>query len=264
VTVDFKNLLLHVDGRGVATLTLNRPTRHNAFDENVIAELTYAFEHIASLAQARVLVLRGEGKNFCAGADLEWMKRTAHFSHEQNLREAEAMARMLRMLNFLPLPTIASIHGAALGGGVGLVCCCDIAVASKDAVFAFSEVKLGLIPATISPYAIAAIGARAARHYFLTAERFDAVRARELGLVNEVVPGPQLHETVQRTVSTILANSPAAVRAAKQMIFDVNGKAITEKLLQHTSAGIADARASEEGREGVTAFLEKRPPKWVD
>ena len=251
------------DHRGVATVTLNRPDKHNAFNEDFIAELSDALDAIRQDEQCRLMVLRSNGKNFSAGADLDWMKRMAGYTRAENVRDANALAELLYKLNFLPVPTIARIQGAAMGGGCGLVACCDIALAADNAVFAFSEVKLGLIPATISPYAIRAIGEKQARRYFQTAERFDARRAMELGLVSEVMDEAGLDEAVEQIVDLILANSSEAVKAAKQLVFDVAGKPVTPELLQQTSESIADIRASGEGKEGLSAFLEKRRPAWL-
>lgn len=257
-----KHIMLDVDGRGVGTVTLNRPEKHNAFDEHAIAALAGTFNELAGNSEVRVVVLRASGANFCAGADVAWMKRTAAFDQRDNLRDARSFAAMLQSLNSLPQPTIARVQGAAMGGGAGLVCCCDIAVAAMDAKFAFSEVKLGLIPAVISPYVIHAMGSRAARRYFLTGERFSAQQAQQLGMVSDVVEGSALDETVAKLVAAILENGPQAVRAAKQLIFDVEGQAITEELARMTSERIAGSRASSEGKEGLAAFLEKRRPDW--
>ncbi len=258
-----KSVILEIDNRGVATVTLNRADKHNAFDEHVIAELTTCFTEIAGNEQIRVLVLRSNGKNFCAGADLDWMKRMATYGHEENLGDANALANMLHRLNFLHIPTLARVQGAAMGGGAGLVCCCDIAIAASNASFAFSEAKLGLIPATISPYVLQSIGTQASRRYFLTAERFKAERALSLGMVSDLVDESELDDRINELVDSILANSPAAVKAAKQLIFDVDGKSVTDELMQMTSERIADIRASNEGKEGLAAFLEKRKPSWV-
>jgi len=258
------SIILDIDDRGVATVTLNRPDKHNAFDENVIAELTDTLEKVAGDKSVRAMILRSNGKNFSAGADLDWMKRMADYDHDGNIRDANALATMLHRLNYLPVPTIARVQGAAIGGGAGLVCCCDIAIADSKASFAFSEVKLGLIPATISPYVLQSIGAQAARRYFLTAERFDAERALALGIVSDVVKSDELDEKINALIDTILINSPEAVKAAKQLISDVENRFVTEEIMQMTSESIADIRASDEGKEGLAAFLEKRNPKWVD
>lgn len=253
---------LETDARGVATVTLDRPDKHNAFDEKVIAGLTAAFNAVANDPAARALVLRSNGRSFCAGADLDWMRRMGAFSHEENLRDAGNLSDMLETLYYLPVPAIARVQGAALGGGAGLVCCCDMAVAADDAVFAFSEVKLGLVPATIGPFAVRAIGARAARHYFLTAERFDAARALALGLVSEVAAADGLDAAVARLVDAILQNGPQAVRAAKRHLLDVTERELDEELFGETNAWIADIRATPEAREGLAAFLEKRAANW--
>jgi len=258
-----KHVLMEIDPRGVATVTLNRPEKHNAFDEQLIAALTAAFNAVAGDDAARIMVLRAKGKNFCAGADVDWMRRMAGFSYEENLADARALADMLETLNFLPVPTIARVHGAALGGGAGLVCCCDMAVAETGASFAFSEARLGIIPATISPYVARAIGLRAARRYCLTAERFDAQQARALGLVNDVVPEAGLDESVGKIVSEILKNGPEAVRAAKRMIFEAAERELNDELLRETCERIATVRATGEAREGLSAFLEKRSPSWT-
>ncbi len=251
------------DARNTATITLNRPDKHNAFNEDFIAELSAALDDIRKDDQCRLMILRSSGRNFSAGADLDWMKRMAGYTRAENVRDANALAELLYKLNFLPVPTIARVQGAAMGGGCGLVSCCDIALAAANAVFAFSEVKLGLIPATISPYVIRAIGEKQARRYFLTAERFDANKALEIGLVSGVMDESKLDEAVEKAIDLILANSPEAVKAAKQLVFDVAGKQVTRELLQQTSEGIADIRASEEGKEGLSAFLEKRKPAWL-
>ncbi|WP_317928890.1 enoyl-CoA hydratase/isomerase family protein [Halioxenophilus sp. WMMB6] len=256
-------LKVAIDNRGVATVTMNRPEKHNAFDDSVIAELTNAFNELAGNPEVRVMVLAAEGKSFSAGADLGWMKRMASYSYDENLRDANALAGMLKTLNTLPFPTIARVQGAAFGGAVGLVSCCDMAVAGPKASFSLSEVKIGLIPATISPYVIAAIGARAARRYFVTAERFSAESALQLGLVSELVEAEAMDATITQLVDALLANSPAAILAAKKLVLDVDNQVITDELIKDTSERIAAIRVSPEGQEGLTAFLEKRPATWV-
>lgn len=251
-----------IDPRGVATVTMNRPEKHNAFDDGVIAELTRAFEAVAANPEVRLMVLAAEGKSFSAGADLGWMKRMAGYSYEDNLRDANGLAQMLKALDSLPLPTIARVQGAAFGGAVGLVSCCDIAIASPRASFCLSEVKIGLIPATISPYVVAAMGQRAARRYSLSAERFSAETAARLGLISEVVAEEGLDTAVNAMIETLLGNSPAAMTAAKQLIADVSNRPLDDALISDTSARIARTRVSEEGQEGLGAFLEKRPPAW--
>lgn len=251
-----------IDKRGVATVTLNHPEKHNAFDDSLIAALTNALTALGSDDAVRVVVLAAEGKSFSAGADLNWMRRTADFSHADNYRDSLALAELMHTLDTLPQPTIARVQGAAIGGGVGLVACCDIAVAAEKAVFAFSEVRLGLIPAVIGPYAVRAVGERQARRYFVTAERFDAKQAERLGLVHEVVPAAELTRRADELVDTLLANGPQAMRAAKRLARDLSAARIDRVMLEDTARRIADIRASDEGREGVGAFLEKRAPKW--
>jgi methylglutaconyl-CoA hydratase len=256
-------VITDIDDHGVAQVRLNNPDKHNAFDDEIIGELTEAFVAIVDNSNVRVMVLGSEGKSFSAGADLEWMKRMASYSYDENLRDASALALMLKTLNEIPQPTIARVQGAAFGGAVGLVSCCDMAVAASAASFSLSEVKIGLVPATISPYVIAAIGHRAARRYFVTAERFDAHRALQLGLVNEVVDAEQLDQEIDRLINTLLANGPEAVTGAKQLVFDVAGKPIDQQLIDATCETIAAIRVSEQGQEGLQAFLERRKPQWI-
>ena len=256
-------VITDIDDCGVARVRLNNPDKHNAFDDQIIGELTEAFVAIADNSNVRVMVLGSEGKSFSAGADLEWMKRMASYSYEENLRDASALALMLKTLNEIPQPTIARIQGPAFGGAVGLVSCCDMAVAASAASFSLSEVKIGLVPATISPYVIAAIGQRAVRRYFVTAERFDAHRAMEIGLVNEVVDAEQLDQEIARLIDAVLANGPEAIIAAKRLVFDIAGKPIDQQLIDSTCETIAAIRVSEQGQEGLQAFLEKRKPHWL-
>jgi len=255
--------LTSVDARGVATITLNRPEVHNAFDDTLIAELTAELNRVEAEPRVRVVILAANGKSFSAGADLNWMRRMSSYSWEDNYRDALALAALMRILNNLRKPTIARVQGAAFGGGVGLVACCDMAVAAEEAKFALSEVRLGLIPSAISPYVIGAIGQRAARRYFLTGERFDAHEARRLGLVHEVCRGDELEARVQAFVGALLEASPAAVGAAKELIFAMANRPIDRALIDETAKRIATVRATEEGKEGVAAFLEKRKPAWM-
>jgi methylglutaconyl-CoA hydratase len=255
-------LLLSIDGRGVATLTLDRAEIRNAFDDALIADLIAALRSLATDAAVRVVVLTGAGKAFSAGADLSWMRRMAGYGEAENLADATALAEMLRLLNELPKPVVARVNGAAYAGAVGLIACCDIAIAVEDAVFAISEARLGLVPATIGPYVVAAIGARAARRYFLTAEPFSAIEARRLGLIHDVVPRAELEAAVERVVMTLLDGGAGAQAHAKRLIRDVDGRPVTESLAALTARAIAEARASAEGREGIAAFLEKRKPDW--
>ncbi|MEZ5529641.1 MAG: enoyl-CoA hydratase/isomerase family protein [Porticoccaceae bacterium] len=251
-----------IDRRGVATVTLVRPERHNAFDDIVIAELSAAFQDVARDERARVMVLAATGKHFSAGADLAWMRRMGNASYDANLADAEALANMLRTLNELPKPTIARVQGSAWGGALGLICCCDLAVAAGSATFRFTEVRLGLVPATISPYVIAAIGPRAARRYFLSAEPIEAETARNLGLLSAAVDESQLDHVVENWIDSLLRNGPQAMAEAKQLIASIAGKTIDDQLVWHTSETIARMRVSQEGQEGLSAFLEKRPPSW--
>lgn len=253
-----------IDPRGVATVRLDRPQKHNAFDDGVIAELRAAFDAIAGNDKVRVVVLAAAGKSFSAGGDLGWMKRMAAYDYEDNLADARLLAGMLEALNKLPQPTIARIQGAAYGGAVGLVSCCDMAVASERASFALSEVRIGLVPATISPYVIRAIGERAARRYFTTGERFTADTAQRLGLVSEVVDDEGLDTALEHLVHALLQNGPLAVRQAKQLVHDVAGHPITPALVEGTCELIARIRTSEEGQEGLGAFLEKRAANWTN
>jgi methylglutaconyl-CoA hydratase len=248
----------------VARITLDRPERHNAFDDALVVELTAALRSLEAEESVRVVVLAGAGRSFSAGADLNWMKRVAGYSKEDNQRDAMQLAALLRTLAHLRKPTIARVHGAAYGGGVGLVACCDIAVCSQGATFALTEAKLGLVPAVISPYVVAAIGERAARRYFVTAERFDSAEAWRLGLVHDVAPTDAgMDERLGRIVDALLLCSPAAQREAKDLIRAVAGRPVTSELIQDTAERIARIRTSAEGREGVAAFLEKRRPSWI-
>ncbi|WP_082897202.1 enoyl-CoA hydratase/isomerase family protein [Thalassotalea crassostreae] len=257
-------VLVDIDNRGVATVTLNNPDKHNAFDDQIIKELTLAFEQISANQDVRVMVLASKGKSFCAGADLGWMKRMAAYSYEENLVDANALATMLHTLNFLPVTTIAKVQGAAFGGAVGLVSCCDITIASNKASFCLSEVKLGLTPATISPYVVNAIGLKAARRYFQTAERFFADKANQIGLVDEVCGVDELDGEVEAMVNVLLSNGPVAVKAAKKLAQDVAYSDIDETLMADTSDRIASIRVSAEGQEGLTSFFEKRPAAWIN
>ncbi len=248
--------------RGIATIWLKRPEVHNAFDEHVIVELTDALRALDADASVRAVVLAGRGKSFCAGGDLDWMRRMAGYSRDENLRDAAALAEMLRTLATLSKPTIARVHGAALAGGTGLVAACDIAIATPEASLGTTEVRLGLIPATISPYVVRAIGARAAQRYFLTGERFGAEEALRLGLVHEVVPIDKLDARVGELLESLLAAGPQALASAKRLVAEVAGHPIEAALIARTTELIADARGSDEAREGIAAFFDKRKPAW--
>ena len=256
------NLLTQFDG-AIATVTLSRPDIRNAFNDVVIAELTAAFQDAASRAEVRAVVLAATGPAFCAGADLNWMRRMADYSRAENLADAGALAEMLRVMYECPKPTIAKIQGDVVAGGMGLVAVCDMAVSVETAHFCLSEVKLGLIPATISPYVVRAMGARAAHRYFLTAERFDAKEAHRIGFVHEIVSADRLDAKVAELTSALVSASPNAVRSCKNLLQDVAGRDIDAPLIARTVEGIADIRASREGREGVQSFLQKRKPFWL-
>ncbi len=247
---------------GVAVLTLARPEVHNAFDETMIAELTEALRGLGEDTSVRAVVLAADGRSFSAGADLDWMKRMAAYGPAENLADAEALAELMRVLDRLPKPTIARVQGAAFGGGVGLVACCDIAVAVPSAVFCLSEVRLGLIPAVISPYVVAAMGARAARRWFLTAERFDAAEALASGLVHRVTVAEDLDAAVEGLLAHLAAGAPGAQAAAKDLIFSVADRPLSRDVIADTARRIADLRSAPEGREGIAAFLEKRVAVW--
>ncbi|MEK7738345.1 MAG: enoyl-CoA hydratase/isomerase family protein [Pseudomonadota bacterium] len=244
-------------------VTLNRPERHNAFDDALIAELIDAVDRMESDPAVRVLVISSTGKSFCAGADLNWMQRAADFSAEDSLRDARALAEMLRCLAQMRKPTVARVQGPAYGGGVGLVAACDIAIATYDTHFALSEVKLGIIPAVISPHVIAAIGERHARRYMLTAERFAAAEAYRIGLVHEIVPdAAALDAAIGEIVDALLRNSPNALGECKDLVRTVAGRPITHDVIEETAQRIAGIRATDEAKEGMSAFFEKRKPNW--
>ena len=247
----------------VATIWMNRPDLHNAFDETLIAELTAACIALDKDEDIRVVVLAGRGKSFSAGADLNWMKRAANNGLDDNLNDARALAKMLRTLAEMKKPTIARVQGAALGGGMGLAAACDIAVASGKAIFATSEVKFGIIPSAISPYVLRAIGARQATRYFQTAERIDAFRAKEIGLVHEAVAAEDLDAKVEEIVASLLQGGPLAQAAAKDLIRAVDSRPINDNLVEDTAHRIAHLRATPEAREGISAFLDKRQPNWI-
>ena len=249
--------------RAVATLWLNRPDKHNAFDEHLIAAITDALRELADDDSVRVVILAGRGKSFSAGGDLDWMRRAASYGYEQNRADAEQLAQMLRTLAELPKPTIARVHGAALGGGMGLACACDIAAASERAFFATSEVRFGLIPATIGPYVVRAIGARQCQRYFQSAERINAERARDIGLVHEVTSTDALDAKIAEITTALLACGPQAQARAKRFISEISDRAIDAPLIAETTDAIASIRATDEAREGLTAFLEKRAAAWA-
>ena len=248
----------------IARITLTRPEVRNAFNDAVIQELKAAFETVGARDDVRAVVLAAEGPAFCAGADLNWMRRMADYTRDENVADAGQLAAMLKAIYECPKPTMAAVQGDVFAGGMGLVAACDMAVSVDSATYCLSEVKLGLIPATISPYVIRAMGARAAHRYFLTAERFNAQEAHRIGFVHELVNGPEaLSAKVDELAQALCNASPAAVRACKRLVLDVAEREINASLIAATVEGIADIRASEEGREGVQSFLQKRKPAWL-
>lgn len=246
-----------------AVVWLNRPTVRNAFNEVMIAEVTEVFRFLSADSSLRVIVLASRGPVFCAGGDLSWMKSMATYTPEQNLADAHGLAEMLRVIDRCPHAVVVRVQGACYAGGLGLVTVADIAIASDDAEFCLSETRIGLIPATISPYVLRAMGERAARRWFLSAERFDAATAARLGVVHEVVPMDQLDATVDRLLATLVRVSPNALRESKTLVRDVAGRTISDELIADTASRIAAIRVSEEGQEGVQSFLEKRKPNWL-
>ncbi|CAB3847757.1 enoyl-CoA hydratase/isomerase family protein [Achromobacter ruhlandii] len=254
-------LLVDRDGP-VARLTLNRPDMRNAFDETLIAALTTAVREAADDPAVRVLLLTGAGKAFCAGGDLNWMRRMATLTDADNRADADRLARMLRAIWSCPKPVVAAVNGDAYAGGMGLVAACDVAIAADHAQFCLSETRLGLLPATISPYVIRAMGERAANRYFLTAERFDAAAAYRMGLLHGVVPLARLQDEADAVCRALCDNGPQAVQASKRLVRDFAGRPLDDALVADSVERIAAVRASDEAREGVSAFLEKRPPAW--
>lgn len=261
--MNFAALLSETDEHGRATITLNRPEMHNAFDDTLINALTEELKRLERDSSVRVVLLTAKGKSFSSGADLNWMRRMADYSFVENLSDATGLAELMKTLANLSKPTIALVQGAAIGGGVGLVACCDIALATENASFCLSEVKLGLIPAVISPYVAAAIGSRATRRYFLTAEMFSATEAYRIGLVHEVVKPEELAVCADRFSRRLLKNGPAAMASVKALVSEVALSYLDDDLIADTAERIAETRASEEGREGLSAYLEKRAPSWV-
>jgi len=261
--MDYQTLTIAITDK-VATVTLNRPELRNAFNEQAIAELALAFDELGRNELVRAIVLAANGPAFCAGADLNWMKKMAGYSHDENQADALRLADMLRTIYLCPKPTVAKVQGDCYAGGMGLVAACDIVVAAEGVNFCLSEVKLGLVPATISPYVIKAMGEQAARRYFITAERFDAAAAQRIGFAHEVVPMEALDTTVAGIVKALVSNSPHAVAQAKTLVREIVGQPVGDALLDDTARRIAEIRASSEGREGVSSFLEKRKPSWLN
>jgi methylglutaconyl-CoA hydratase len=257
------HILSEIDGP-LGIVTLNNPDKHNAFDDTLIADLTATFQAMDSNADVRVVILSSTGKSFSAGADLNWMKRMAGYSAEENFRDAMGLGTLMRTIHDLAKPTIARVQGPAYGGGVGLIACCDIAIGTHAAAFSLSEVKLGLIPAVISPYVMAAIGERAAHRYFLTAEKFDAAEGYRLGLLHELAQNEdEMDEKINHLCEALLNAGPASIAEAKSLIASVANQPINDALVSETAHRIARVRASAEGKEGLAAFLEKRKPSWA-
>lgn len=253
---------LLIGDNGICSLTLNRPEVHNAFNEVMIAEITEALVSLEFNPQVRMIAVRGAGKSFCAGADINWMRRMADYDEDQNYEDASLMSDMMDRLYRFPKPTLAHVHGAVFGGGVGLVACCDIAIASENTVFSLSEVKIGLIPSVISPYVVEAIGTRNARRYFLSGERFDATAARHLSLIHECCGDSELSALERTITNELLQSAPGAQSIAKAQLQNVVANHINPEIRRQTVRMIAKVRASDEGREGASSFLEKRLPSW--
>lgn len=266
-STSYQTLQVSRDARGVLTVQLNRPDVRNAFNEGVIGELAQVFANEAREAATRIVVLRGAGQVFCAGGDLNWMRKAIDFSYDENLKDTRALARMFAAINECPKPVIGAIHGAAIGGGVGLVSVCDVAIATQDTQFSLSEVRLGVVPACIGPFVVAKIGASHARGLFVSAERFFAPRAREIGLVHEVVENAEaLGAAVERRVSNMLQCGPNAMSVAKKLVLDLSWpehRADIEDPLEHVARMLSDLRITPEAQEGTRAFLEKRKPSWI-
>ena len=261
--IEMDDLLQSIDSRGVATLTLNRPNRHNAFDDALIIHMTEVLRALDARHDVRIVILAGAGPSYCAGADVEWMRRAAEGTLEANENDAIALFELLSTLDRLSKPTIALVHGVAYGGGVGLVACCDIAIASERASFCLSEVKLGVVPAVIGPFVIRSIGVRQARRFFMSAEVIFAEDALAIGLVHQVVPESNLGASRDRMIDALLLGAPGAQRDAKSLIRLCERHPIDADLMKETARRLAERRASSEGREGLNAFIEKRPPAWL-
>ncbi|QIJ02045.1 gamma-carboxygeranoyl-CoA hydratase [Stutzerimonas balearica] len=261
---DFQTIQLDFDVRGYATLWLDRADKNNAFNGAMIRELIQALDQVKDRPELRFLILRGRGRHFSAGADLAWMREAAELDYDANLADAHELGELMYNLYHLPLPTLAVVQGAAFGGAVGLAACCDIAIGAEDALFSLSEVRIGLAPAVISPFVVQAIGERAARRYALSAERFDGLRARELGLLAETYPAAELDAAVEQWIANLQLNSPQAMKATKDLLEEVGSGALGPDLRRYTESAIARLRVSQEGQEGLRAFLEKRSPAWQE
>lgn len=259
----YSSILLQIDQQGVATLTLNRPDVHNAFDDHMIAEMTKAIRELANDPKVKILVIKSMGKHFSAGADITWMQKMVDKDEMANLKDADALAQLMYQLSRFPKPTLSIVQGNAYGGGVGLVACAHIAIASNNAQFCFSEAKLGLIPAVISPYVVRAIGQRNARAYFLSAKPFDATRAQQMGLCHHVVTPEELETAANDTIASLLKNGPHALIAVNNLIDNLQTLEINEETVSMTAKVIASLRISPEGQEGLNAFIQRREPSWA-
>jgi len=262
--MQFNTIQLEHHPRGYATLWLDRVDKHNAFNAEMIDELLTALDHLQEDQRLRFLVLRGRGRHFCAGADLQWMRQSAELDYTGNLHDAEMMAELMYRLYQLPMPTLAVVQGAAFGGAIGLIACCDMAIGAEDAQLSLSEVRIGLAPAVISPFVVKAIGERASRRYAISGERFDGQRAVELGLLTESCPPAELDQRIEHWAATLLQNSPKAMRASKALVHEATAHLLSPELRHFTQQSIVQIRASDEGREGIQAFLEKRAPRWIE
>lgn len=256
------NNILYDVKNGVATVTLNRPEVHNAFNEAVMDDMTALVKKAGADGGVRVLVLRGNGTSFCAGGDLNWMRKSANYTYDENVKDAMRLGVLLKELNFLPKPTMALVHGNIFGGGVGLASCCDILIAEEGAKFCLSEVRIGLIPSIIAPYVIGAMGLRMARRYFMTAERFDAQTAYRIGFAHEVAAPGQLDAVAEKITAALMDGAPRAQGRGKKLMLDIVGHPVDDRIIDITVRQIAEARASDEGKEGLSAFLNKTEPSW--
>ena len=260
--MNFNTIKLEYHQEGYATLWLDRAEKHNAFNAKMIQELLQALEQLQNDSQLRFLLLRGKGKHFSAGADLQWMQQSAALGYDANLQDAEALAELMYRLYALPMPTLAVVQGAAFGGGIGLIACCDMAIGTDDAQLSLSEVRIGLAPAVISPFVVKAIGERASRRYAISGERFSGQRACELGLLAESCTAAELDNRLDTWINNLLLNSPQAMRASKALVQEAARHTLPPELRRYTEQSIAQIRVSAEGQEGLNAFLEKRPPNW--
>ncbi len=257
-----EEIILTEIANNIATITMNRPEVHNAFNEDMIQELTDAFASMGGRDDVRAIVLKGNGKSFSAGGDLNWMRRTAEYNFDDNFEDAMKLGWLLKTINTCPKPTIAVVHGNAFGGGVGLTACCDIAIAEQNTNFCLSEVKIGLIPSIIAPYVVSAIGQRQARRYFMTAERFTANKAQEIGLVHEALSKEEISNTLDDIIASLMNGAPNAQIMGKDLIHKINNREIDDKVINYTARKIAEARAADEGKDGLSAFLNKQEPSW--